>query len=130
LPKSAVAVELLARVRALIRRTAPDEQNVEPQSVCVGDVCLRITHPEAKIGEYVIQMTPLEHRLLGYLMAHAGQPVSISQLLENVWDYPTGAGDNEIVRVAINRLRAKLDPHLTSSPYIRTVRGQGYLIAE
>ncbi|MBN1310472.1 MAG: response regulator transcription factor [Anaerolineae bacterium] len=130
LPKSAVAVELLARVRAILRRTAPDEQGVEPQSIFINGVSLRVTHPEVKIGENVIQLTQLEHRLLGYLMTHAGQPVSTSQLLENVWDYPGGAGDNETVRVAINRLRAKLDPHLTSPSYIRTVRGQGYLIPE
>ncbi|MBN1427311.1 MAG: response regulator transcription factor [Anaerolineae bacterium] len=130
LPKSAVSVELLARVRALLRRTTSDEQDIEPQSVCIGGVCLRITRPEVKIGEYIISLTPLEHRLLGYLMAHAGQPVSVAQLLENVWDYPGGMGDNEIVRVAINRLRAKLEPRLTLSPYIRTVRGHGYMIAD
>ena len=130
LPKSAVSVELLARVRALLRRTVLDEQGIEPQSICVGGVCLRITHLEAKIDDHVIQLSPLEHRLLGYLMSHAGQPVSTSQLLENVWDYACGVGDNEIVRVAINRLRVKLEPHLTSLPYIRTVRGQGYMIAD
>jgi two-component system response regulator MprA len=130
LPKSAVAVELLARVRALLRRTTSEEQNIEPLSLCVGGVCLRVTMPEAHIGEHVILLTRLDHRLLGYLMSHANQPVSVPQLLENVWDYPGGSGDSETVRVAINRLRSKLEPYLTELPYIRTVRGQGYMIVE
>ena len=128
LPKSAVAVELLARVRALLRRTAADEQGPEYQSISIGEVCLLATRLEVHIGDQVIHLTRLEHRLLAYLMTHAGQPVPIPKLLEGVWDYPDGAGDGETVRVAINRLRTKLEPHLGNTPYIRNVRGQGYMI--
>lgn len=128
LPKSAVAVELLARVRALLRRTAAEEPDTEYQSVSVGGVCLFATSLEARIGDQMVHLTRLEHRLLGYLMTHAGQPASTATLLESVWDYPGGTGDSEAVRVAINRLRAKLEPHLNEVPYIRNVRGQGYMI--
>jgi DNA-binding response OmpR family regulator len=61
-------------------------------------------------------------------MFHAGQPIPISTLLEDVWDYPNGMGDGKTVRVAITRLRTKLEPHLEASPYIRNVRAQGYMI--
>jgi DNA-binding response OmpR family regulator len=128
LPKSAVAVELLARVRALLRRTGAEEPGPEYHSISIGGVRLLATRLEVHIGDHVVHLTRLEHRLLGYLMTHAGQPIPIAKLLESVWDYPDGAGDGETVRVAINRLRAKLEPHIDSVPYIRNVRGQGYMI--
>jgi DNA-binding response OmpR family regulator len=63
-------------------------------------------------------------------MVHTHQPASVRQLLEQVWDYPPGAGDEKVVRVTINRLRARIEPFLEKTPYIRNVRGQGYIIAD
>jgi two-component system OmpR family response regulator len=127
--KSAISTQLLARVRAILRRSAPDDSDYERHALTVGGVRLFATQREVEIGDRVIALTPVEHRLLGYLMVHAQQPVSAQQLLEHVWDYPPGAGDGEVVRVTINRLRAKLEPNLETTPYIKSIRGQGYMIA-
>jgi len=131
LSKSAITTQLLARVRAILRRSAPAaESEYERHAITVGGVCLYVARREVEIGEHVVVLTPLEHRLLGYLMVHTQQPASTRQLLEQVWDYPPGAGDEDVVRVTVNRLRARLEPYLEKVPYIRNVRGQGYIIAE
>jgi len=129
LSKSAISTQLLARVRAILRRLAPEDSSYDQHAIAVGGVRLYATQREVEIGDQVITLTPVEHRLLGYLMVHAQQPVSTQQLLEHVWDYPPSTGDSKVVRVTINRLRAKLEPYLETVPYIKNIRGQGYMIS-
>ena len=83
---------------------------------------------ELQVGDRVIELTPIEHRFIHYLMMHAGQPVAIKQLLEDVWEYPTGLGDPKLVRVHVAHLRAKIEPEPDNPRYLRNVRGRGYLI--
>ncbi len=129
LAKSAISTQLPARVRAILRRSAPEDSDYERHAIALGGVLLYVTRREVEIGEHVVMLTPLEHRLLGYLMVHAQQPASARQLLEQVWDYPPGAGEEEVVRVTINRLRSRIEPYLETKPYIRNIRGQGYIIS-
>jgi two-component system OmpR family response regulator len=115
--------ELLARVEALARRRIPDAAETVFR---VGDLELdRLSHTVARSGQS-IPLQPREFRLLEYLMKHAGQVVTRTMLLENVWDYHFDPQTN-VIDVHISRLRAKIDKGFRE-PLLHTVRGAGYMI--
>ena len=115
--------ELLARIEALSRRTAPEEATTK---YAVGDLELdRLTHQVTRAGQQIL-LQPREYRLLEYLMKHAGQVVTRTMLLENVWDYHFDPQTN-VIDVHISRLRAKIDKEF-DTPLLHTVRGVGYSI--
>jgi two-component system OmpR family response regulator len=117
--------ELLARVEALARRSSPEEAS--PKYV-VGDLVLdRLAHKVTRAGEPIV-LQPREYRLLEYLMKHAGQVVTRTMLLENVWDYHFDPQTN-VIDVHISRLRAKIDKTY-DKPLLHTVRGAGYMIRD
>jgi two-component system OmpR family response regulator len=117
--------ELLARVEALARRQVPEEQVTK---YVVGDLVLdRLSHRVMRAGEPV-QLQPREYRLLEYLMKHAGQVVTRTMLLENVWDYHFDPQTN-VIDVHVSRLRAKIDKSF-ETPLLHTVRGAGYMIRD
>jgi two-component system OmpR family response regulator len=117
--------ELLARIEALARRRAPEEGNTR---LVVGDLVLdRLTHKVTRGGEAII-LQPREFRLLEYLMKHAGQVVTRTMLLENVWDYHFDPQTN-VIDVHISRLRSKIDKNF-GNPLLHTVRGAGYSIRD
>ncbi|MEM8854376.1 MAG: response regulator transcription factor [Pseudomonadota bacterium] len=123
LTKPYAFTELLARVEALSRR----KQTAEFEAVYrVGDLELdRLSHTVTRAGKNVI-LQPREFRLLEYLMRHAGQVVTRTMLLENVWDYHFDPQTN-VIDVHISRLRAKIDKSFDSQ-LLHTVRGAGYVI--
>ena len=117
--------ELLARVEALGRRTAPEEQQTR---YTVGDLVLdRLSHRVTRGGEHIL-LQPREYRLLEYLMQHAGQVVTRTMLLEHVWDYHFDPQTN-VIDVHVSRLRAKIDKSF-DTPLLHTVRGAGYTIRD
>ena len=75
-----------------------------------------------------IELQPREFRLLEYLMRHAGQVVTRTMLLENVWDYHFDPQTN-VIDVHVSRLRAKIDKGF-DNPLIQTIRGAGYTIRD
>src|SRR6185295_8372792 len=125
LPKPFAFSELLARVEALGRRP---KAGAGDTSYRVGDLELdRLAHTVARGGKQ-IPLQPREFRLLEYLMKHAGQVVTRTMLLENVWDYHFDPQTN-VIDVHISRLRAKIDKGFTP-PLLHTVRGAGYMIRD
>ena len=123
LPKPYAFSELLARVEALARRRKPDAAETIFR---VGDLELdRLGHTVARSGQ-AIPLQPREFRLLEYLMKHAGQVVTRTMLLENVWDYHFDPQTN-VIDVHISRLRAKIDKGFGAA-LLHTVRGAGYMI--
>ncbi len=115
--------ELLARIEVLARRLNPAEANT---ALKVGDLTLdRLSRQVTRDGEQ-ISLQPREYRLLEYLMKHAGQVVTRTMLLENVWDYHFDPQTN-VIDVHISRLRAKLDRG-RKTRLLQTVRGAGYMI--
>jgi two-component system OmpR family response regulator len=115
--------ELLARVEALSRRAAPEEQATR---YAVGDLVLdRLSHRVTRGGQQ-IALQPREFRLLEYLMKHAGQVVTRTMLLEHVWDYHFDPQTN-VIDVHVSRLRSKVDKGF-ATPLLHTVRGAGYMI--
>ncbi len=119
------ADELLARVKALLRRSALSADAV---TVRVGPVSLdRLTREVRRDGE-VVPLTQREYALLEFLMRHAGQPVTRETICEQVWKAEFDPSTN-IVDVYITYLRRKLDSDDEPS-LLQTVRGVGYMMRE
>ena len=125
LPKPYSFAELLARVEVLSRRHGGP---AEETTYRVGDLELdRLSHRVAR-GKDELTLQPREFRLLEYLMKHAGQVVTRTMLLENVWDYHFDPQTN-VIDVHISRLRQKIDRDPAHS-LIKTIRGAGYTITD
>jgi DNA-binding response OmpR family regulator len=113
--------ELVARVRAVLRRAEPDEDG---DLVSVGDIVLERAGRTVSVAGNDVELTGIEFDLLAFLLAHPGIVMSRERLLERVWglSFP---GGTRTVDVHVAQLRRKLDrPEL-----IRTVRGSGYKAA-
>jgi two-component system OmpR family response regulator len=125
LPKPYSFSELLARIEVLARRHGGRGEDTVYR---VGDLELdRLSHRVIR-GKDEILLQPREFRLLEYLMKHAGQVVTRTMLLENVWDYHFDPQTN-VIDVHISRLRSKIDKGF-SQPLLHTVRGAGYMIRD
>jgi two-component system, OmpR family, response regulator len=125
LPKPYSFTELLARVEVLGRRRGSPEQDMVYK---VGDLELdRLAHDVRRAGKEIL-LQPREYRLLEYLMKNAGQVVTRTMLLENVWDYHFDPQTN-VIDVHVSRLRSKIEKDF-DRPLLRTVRGAGYMIKD
>jgi DNA-binding response OmpR family regulator len=116
--------ELVARSRALLRRS----QTGRESTLTCGDLELNRVERTVRRAGMLIELTSKEFSLAEFLLQHQGQPVSRTELLEQVWKMPSSTPTN-VVDVYINYLRRKIDQGF-SSPLIHTVRGAGYHIAE
>jgi two-component system OmpR family response regulator len=126
LPKPYAFSELLARVEVLARRRGAPAS--EPTTYRIGDLDLdRLAHRVTRGGTEIV-LQPREFRLLEYLMKHAGQVVTRTMLLENVWDYHFDPQTN-VIDVHVSRLRAKVDKGF-EHPMIHTIRGAGYMVRD
>ena len=117
--------ELLARVEALGRRRSTPT-NVTTR-YAVGDLELDVITRTVRRAAKKIDLQPREFRLLEYLMRHAGQVVTRTMLLENVWEYHFDPQTN-VIDVHISRLRSKIDKDF-DKPLLKTVRGAGYTLS-
>jgi two-component system OmpR family response regulator len=115
--------ELMARLDALVRRTqgAGDQQKTQ---LSVDDLRMDLLARKVTRGERPIQLQPREFKLLEFLMRHAGQVVTRTMLLENVWDYHFDPQTN-VIDVHVSKLRQKIDADFPK-PLLHTVRGVGY----
>lgn len=117
--------ELLARVEALLRRSNPKQVETHLQA---GDLIVDLLTRSVTVAGQSVDLQPREFQLLSYLMRHAGQVVTRTMLLENVWEYNFDPQTN-VVDVHISRLRQKLDPE-GGTQRIETVRGVGYRLLD
>lgn len=123
--------QLVARAQAILRRAG---KMPAPATRQVGELALDPSRREMRLGDgEAISLTPLENRLLDYLMLNAGHVLTTEAIIEHVWG-PDG-GDRDMLRQLIHRLRGKItqalqsriDTDLTTPPdYIETVPGLGY----
>lgn len=115
--------ELVARVRALLRRIGVMETQVDDEKIRFADLELdEATHEVRRAGQ-LIELSPTEFTLLRYLLINADRVVSKTQILDHVWQYDF-RGDAGIVETYISYLRKKIDAF--DPPLIHTVRGVGY----
>ena len=114
--------ELRARIRALLRRTSP-----EPGADCCrfGDVEADFSRGELRRGGTVVDMTPIEFKLLGMFLRSRGRVLSREQLLDGVWGIDT-SGSARIVDNHIANLRRKIESDPANPRYLVNVRGLGY----
>jgi two-component system OmpR family response regulator len=116
--------ELIARLRALVRRGAPER----PALLAVGDLEVDpAAHTVTRAGQ-LVELTSREFALLEFLVRRAGEVVSRTELLEHVWDQHF-IGSTNIVDVYVSYLRRKLEDPF-GRPLIRTVRGVGYVLEQ
>jgi heavy metal response regulator len=116
--------ELLARIRALLRRGSA----ISSAQLRVGDLMLDTLTRRATRGDQTVELTAREYALLEYLMRNAGQVLSRTQILNHLWNYDF-LGSSNVVDVYIGYLRRKIDDGFTTR-LLRTVRGSGYSIEE
>lgn len=124
LPKPFELAELVARVRALTRRSSENRST----TLRVADLRLDTLTRTAHRGGTEIQLTAREYRLLEFLMRSADRLCGRMMIIEKVWDYDFDPGTN-LVDVYIRRLREKIDANFEPK-LLHTVRGAGYLLKE
>ena len=115
--------ELLARLNALLRRSAGWSQPV----LNCGPVVLDTRSKSVKLDASPVELTAYEYKVLEYMMLHAGEVVSKTDLTEHIYDQDWDR-DSNVIEVFVRRLRKKLDPEGVYNP-IETLRGRGYRFA-
>lgn len=120
--------ELLARIRALIRRNAPNPASASLEVLRIADLELDLLKRRAVRSGQRLDLTAKEFLLLSVLVTCKGKVISRTELAEQVWDMNFDS-DTNVVEVAIRRLRSKLDEPFSKS-LLHTVRGMGYVLEE
>ncbi len=117
--------ELVARMRAVMRRSSDREEDLTTEAMQVGDVALDPEKHEVRIRGELTQMPLKEFELLHVLLANAGRVMTREQLIDRVWgsDY---VGDTKTLDVHVKRLRAKVEEDPSNPERIVTIRGLGY----
>jgi len=119
--------EVIARIRAVLRRARTTAALTEDSMLRVGDLEMDEDAHEVRRGGQEIELSPTEFTLLRYLMLNAGRVLSKAQILDHVWAYNWG-GDGAIVESYISYLRRKIDAPFEGEPLIHTKRGVGYVL--
>jgi DNA-binding response OmpR family regulator len=118
--------ELLARVRATLRRVQLSHAEVSSAMFRAGDLLIDFAQRRVSVGGWEIHLTPIEYGLLCHLVRHAGQVLVPDYLLENVWGVGYD-GEVSLLWTAIHRLRCKLEKDPSDPQYIQTRPGIGYV---
>ena len=117
--------EVVARIRAVLRRTQPMED--DDAVIRVDDLELDDDAHEVRRGGTIIELSPTEFKLLRYLMLNPNRVLSKAQILDHVWEYDFN-GDASIVESYISYLRRKVDIDPDATALIQTKRGVGYVL--
>jgi DNA-binding response OmpR family regulator len=117
--------ELVARVRAVLRRATPHPEL--DHVLYAGDLRINVQTRTVERGPVRIELTPREFDLLAFLARHPAQVFSREQLLDQVWDYYSGNGETAVTAL-VCRLREKIEPDPLEPRYVRTVWGVGYTL--
>jgi DNA-binding response OmpR family regulator len=118
--------ELLARIRAQLRRAYGDLAAPNAELLQAGGLVIDLARGQVHLGERPLSLTPTEFRLLVYLAQNAGQVLSRAQILDAVWGYDADVESERIVNVQIRRLREKVEIDPARPALILTVPGLGY----
>src|SRR5215472_5738747 len=131
LTKPFSVAELLARVRAVMRRSelanSHDGQSLRP-TTALGELAIDFAQHRVTLADKEVELTPIEYRLLAYLAQNAGRVVTQDLLLEHVWGEEY-TGESHLLQVNINRVRRKIEVDPTHPHYLLTKVGVGYMLA-
>jgi DNA-binding response OmpR family regulator len=119
--------ELLSRIKAVLRRSPFNAENVMQSRYCQGDLVVDLGQNRVILEGQDITLTKTEYKILSYLIVNAGRVITPHQILSKIWgeDY---IGDNHMVQVFIARLRKQLKDDSKEAKYIETRSGIGYII--
>ena len=117
--------ELVARIRAVLRRNAPEAVEVATPTLSAGPVRMDVERHVVSVSGEAVPLPLKEFELLELLLRNAGRVLTRGQLIDRVWgaDY---VGDTKTLDVHVKRLRSKIEPEPSAPRYIVTVRGLGY----
>ena len=118
--------ELLARVRALLRRSYGELSDADSDMLYAHDLIIDRGRGQVWRDNQLLNLTPTEFRLLAHLARHPGQALSRSQILDEVWGYNADVESERVVNVHVRRLREKVELDPTHPSLILTVPGVGY----
>ena len=119
--------ELVARIRAILRRLNPIATEDKSQLLQVGDLQINMATHEVTREGLVIDLTITEYNLLHLFMSHVGQALDRQTILNQVWGYDF-LGETNIIEVYVRYLREKIEDSPSSPRYIQTIRGVGYIM--
>ncbi|MDQ0256383.1 two-component system alkaline phosphatase synthesis response regulator PhoP [Evansella vedderi] len=120
--------EVIARIRAILRRTHDQKETVEninKNQITIGDLVIYPENHEIYLKGKTIELTQKEYELLLYLGKHQEKVLTRDQLLNAIWNFDF-VGDTRIVDVHISHLREKIEANTKKPEYIKTIRGFGY----
>lgn len=120
--------ELISRIRTLARRMEVTEQELRSNQIIIGDLHIKLDSQEVFRGDKIVSLTAKEFKILTLLAGKPQKVFSKSELLDRVWGIQTDP-DSNIVEVAMNRLRAKMNSD-GLKPIIHTKRGGGYWLSQ
>jgi DNA-binding response OmpR family regulator len=120
-------LELVARVKAQLRRRQQVHKQRNEDVIQIGELVLDIPRHSVTVGDKPVQLTPLEFGILELLAKHRGQVFSSDNIYETVWRESAGISDNTVM-VHIRNLREKIEANPREPKYITTVWGVGYKI--
>ena len=132
LTKPFLIEELLARTRAILRRTAPVAEEGEISASCSyrsGGLMVDLDHLRVVSHERALQLTPQEWAMMRVFLRYAGRVVSSRKLLQEAWG-PIYGDEGDYVRAYVNRLRRKLEPDPQTPRYLLLERGLGYRLVK
>jgi DNA-binding response OmpR family regulator len=116
--------DLAIRVEVLLRRM----RTVTPRSLIFGELAIDLASKQVRFKEQTLTLTPLEFKLLNFLVLHSGKALSRQQLIEKVWGWKYDAAAERVVDVHIGHIRQKMAQVDVAVPnFIKTVRGHGYI---
>jgi two-component system KDP operon response regulator KdpE len=121
--------ELLARVKAVLRRAQWTDPPTRQGRLVHGEIAVNLERHEVTVSGEIVKLTPTEFNLLVYLMDHAGVALPHEAILKNVWG-PEYGEETEYLRVYIGHLRQKIETNQTDPKYLLTERGIGYRFEE
>jgi two-component system response regulator MtrA len=121
--------ELLARIRAQLRRAYGDLVPAGADQLCAGDLVIDRGRAKVRRGQELLNLTPTEFRLLVYLAQNPGLALTRSQILDAVWGYDADVESERIFNVHIRRLREKVELDPSRPALVLTVPGIGYRLS-
>jgi DNA-binding response OmpR family regulator len=122
--------EFVSRVRAQLRRAYGDYSSAESAVIVIDDLVLEQATGQVRRGGEILNLTPMEFRILLYLARHRGQALSRAQIVEAVWGFAPDIESEKTVNVHIRRLREKIELRPDQPALILTVPGIGYRLAK